>query len=334
MNSDKVQGMIYGAFLGDALGAPHEFRKSLASIQKEYTGILDKPMSHFSRFQGKTTYDLGQFTDDSEMAICLIKILSKNKLKYSSDDAIVSYLDWANSKNNKCMGKNTRALFKNIKTKKGYEKRFQQISENNTNQSNGALMRCFPLALADNEEYIKTDCNLTNPNKTCVITNQIYIHAIKMALNFYDKELIYNQAKFEAQRYTELPELIRALETLDTPRDIAEKTTKGWCLHALWCSFWGLMKFDSYKEAIDAIILAGGDTDTNACIAGALLGAYYGYAQMMCDEKTRKSIKILVECSTENGDAPRPSPFRGTCIEEVIVELENCLKNKQLTATE
>jgi len=35
---DKIRGMFMGAFLGDALGAPHEFRGSGHLV---YTGILE-----------------------------------------------------------------------------------------------------------------------------------------------------------------------------------------------------------------------------------------------------------------------------------------------------
>jgi ADP-ribosylglycohydrolase len=37
-----------------------------------------------------------------------------------------------------------------------------------------------------------------------------------------------------------------------------------------------LLSDDSFEEAIRKIISVKGDTDTNACIIGALLGAYYG----------------------------------------------------------
>lgn len=37
-----------------------------------------------------------------------------------------------------------------------------------------------------------------------------------------------------------------------------------------------LVKGTSYESSIRKILEAKGDTDTNACIAGGLLGAYYG----------------------------------------------------------
>jgi len=41
-----------------------------------------------------------------------------------------------------------------------------------------------------------------------------------------------------------------------------------------------LITSKSFKESIQIIISAKGDTDTNACIMGGLLGAYYGYNEL------------------------------------------------------
>lgn len=38
---DKIAGMLFGIALGDALGAPHEFRQSIPVTQ--YTGYLEYP---------------------------------------------------------------------------------------------------------------------------------------------------------------------------------------------------------------------------------------------------------------------------------------------------
>ena len=52
-----------------------------------------------------------------------------------------------------------------------------------------------------------------------------------------------------------------------------------------------------------------GDTDTNAAIAGALLGAYYGLENIASDKITRKNIKTVLRCdaaSESKTDIVRP----------------------------
>ena len=51
-----------------------------------------------------------------------------------------------------------------------------------------------------------------------------------------------------------------------------------------------LINGTSFYQSMINIIKRGGDTDTNACIAGALLGAYYGSKNI--PERWKKQIKI------------------------------------------
>ena len=115
---------------------------------------------------------------------------------------------------------------------------------------------------------------------------------------------------------------------------------KGHIINAYYCAFWGLFQFDNYKDAIDAIISLGpkegipamicvrgkwkkseviiGDTDTNAAIAGALLGAYYGYDKIVENNITRENMDILLNCDSALGDIVRPPDYKLT--EEFIAD--------------
>jgi ADP-ribosyl-[dinitrogen reductase] hydrolase len=50
----------------------------------------------------------------------------------------------------------------------------------------------------------------------------------------------------------------------------------GWVLIALQNAFWQLLHAPDLEEGVIRSVMAGGDTDTNAAIAGALLGAVHG----------------------------------------------------------
>jgi ADP-ribosylglycohydrolase len=50
----------------------------------------------------------------------------------------------------------------------------------------------------------------------------------------------------------------------------------GWVLIALQNAFYQLLHAPSFEEGVVATVMAGGDTDTNGAIAGALLGAVHG----------------------------------------------------------
>ena len=51
----------------------------------------------------------------------------------------------------------------------------------------------------------------------------------------------------------------------------------GYTYRALSAAIWALRFAESYKHGVLAIINRGGDADTNACVAGALLGAKWGF---------------------------------------------------------
>lgn len=118
---DKIKGMFISAFLGDALGAPHEF---YCNRKVKYTGKLEHVPFRTSRFQGKQMLSIGQVTDDSEMTLTLLQQILDGK--YDKQKVVLSYLEWANS-GLWAMGRNTRELFKGIKTFKGYTKRYEKI---------------------------------------------------------------------------------------------------------------------------------------------------------------------------------------------------------------
>jgi ADP-ribosyl-[dinitrogen reductase] hydrolase len=299
-NPDKIKGMIFGVALGDALGAPHEPRFS----KKKYTGVLEHTIDRFSRFQKKWRRSVvGQYTDDTEMMIVLMKMLNERGT-YSTTAAIKGYLDWANSPNNNFMGNNTRTLFKGVKTVEGYKRRYEKTfstPESEWTQSNGALMRCAPLALLPDWAAIE-DCTLTNPSPVCIDAEVAYLHALRGILMGKIPDEVYGDAVRTAKlglvkEYIKKGYSAKVVNINDAK--------KGWVLYGLYCAMLSF-NYETYADGIGDIIQRGGDTDTNAAIAGALLGARFGYSEIVKDPVTRKNIDILLSADTTKGDIPRP----------------------------
>jgi ADP-ribosylglycohydrolase len=329
-NDDKRNGAILGHALGDALGAPVEFYP-----YAHYTGVLDAPIVRYTRAYGKQVSSVGQITDDAEMALVLMDTLNSG---YTKEKAVVNYMLWANNNYDGCkgnmpfMGKNTRNLFIAPKpTYKLYNNRFNkhypdEITKENS-QSNGALMRAYPLAFIDDPDIIRTDVEITNPSEFVQAAVFAYITAIKMALNGNSKEEIKHAVKT-----IQMDEPLSVAFEQACSGEFRDVThSRGHIVHAFYCAFWGLFQFHDYKSAIDAIIslspeegipakicLPGkwkkkevrvGDTDTNAAIAGALLGAFYGLEAIRSDPVTNTNIQVLLECDSRKGDIVRPKKY-------------------------
>jgi ADP-ribosylglycohydrolase len=101
--------------------------------------------------------------------------------------------------------------------------------------------------------------------------------------------------------------VIAALITAEHTPPQDYMTHMGWVLIALQNAFYQLLHAENAEQGIKASLLAGGDTDTNASIAGALLGAVYG-AQSL----PRQWVHALLSARaiTESGSlTPRPESF-------------------------
>jgi ADP-ribosyl-[dinitrogen reductase] hydrolase len=79
---------------------------------------------------------------------------------------------------------------------------------------------------------------------------------------------------------------------------------QGWVLIALQNAFYRLLHAPSLEEGIVATVNAGGDTDTNGAVAGALLGAAYGRAAI----PARWILPVLACRASIEAGAPRPRP--------------------------
>lgn len=341
MDNNKIKAIILGHALGDALGAPVEFFP-----YAHYTGILYAPITRNTRAYGKQVSAIGQITDDTEMALILLKTIKDG---YTEEKAVENYMLWANNNFENCkgnspfMGKNTRNLFIAPKpTFKLYLNRFKKyfpddITKENA-QSNGALMRAYPLAFTEDIDIIRKDVYITNPSELVYNAVFIYIMAIRLASKNKSKKVIQKKIK-ELITFQELSE---AYEQACSNKFRNVTVNRGHIVHAIYCAFFGLFQFDNYKDAIDAIICLGpeenvpakiffegkwkksevllGDTDTNAAITGALLGAYYGYDKMIENDITKQNIEIMLNSDSTKGDIVRPPDYK---LENALINLND-----------
>jgi len=286
MSKDRINGMIVAHALGDALGAPHEFNSKVA-----YTGKLEHEIVINTRFQGQRVEKVGSITDDTQMAFTLLNTIYLVR-RYDSEFVTYTYISWANS-GVKSMGRNTRALFKGITTLNGFYKRYErlvmEVDINERTQSNGSLMRAYPLALLDDEEDALLDCHITNSNPINEDCSRLYYRILRKLLHEKSKKNIVEFLK----EYKPVDKVIQ--EAIDDA--LAKKERKvsgrnnGWVVIALYVALYAYLHFDNYTDAYRWIIELRGDTDTNAAIAGALLGAKFGYQKLLKEQK--KNLMVL-----------------------------------------
>jgi len=324
MYKDKIAGTLIGLAVGDALGVPHEFKAQKNNI---YTGILYLVPEFNFKFNSRKDV-IGQYSDDVEQTLCNLRsIIELNG--YNKEAVILKYLKWAEK--SKAMGRNTRNLFKGVKTISGYQKRYNKIFDINIydswTQSNGSLMRCSMLAYLPNYvDACMIDCKITNPHTINIQSSLLYCVILRYTAIGVNKQHIINcmlQDKYVFTLSNEVKFVInQAVNNKEFSRNIKE-IGKGWVLHTLYCAVWAWYHHETYQDPIDVIIRQGGDTDTNAAVAGALLGAYLGYDKLCQEERTKRNIQIVRNADFSLGENPRP---QSCCLHDFDQLVENYSK--------
>lgn len=308
---DEVLGCIYGVIVGDALGTTYEFKKAKDVKLPKKLNVVGK---------GPFKVAKGQVTDDSEMTIALFRSIYKNK-KYDKEDVAKAYIRWIKS-DPADVGLTTRKALLNAKNYKDTVRNAKKYNQNSL--SNGFLMRIMPLAIVgmgliapnkDLDKYIKEEVLMTHPDKLCYYTAKLYVKILIYLMlkgELYNNELIEKEALriIDEDEFTNSSALKRlVLSSRKTPYYVnrfvsgsydIDGESMGFMFVSLQIAFYELYNAKSYEAGLRDIIKYGGDTDTNCAIAGAMLGAKFGY-----DNIPKRWVKAIMEAKYD-----RPEEFK------------------------
>jgi ADP-ribosyl-[dinitrogen reductase] hydrolase len=260
---DRAKGCLLGQLCGDALGAIVEFGTP-ENIHLAHPGGLREMIASpvFNTLPG-------QPTDDSEMALALARSLIARGT-FDAEAVRAAYLEWMDS-----------GPFDVGKTVAGSLYGFP----NPDSQANGAMMRISPLgifgarhSLDDVARWAREDAAMTHVHPVCQEANALFATAIADAIQTgAPAEDIYARVVERAHAMNVDENLLRVVADAQhaPPGDYLHK--QGWVMIALQNALWQLLDARSLEEAVVETVMRGGDTDTNAAICGALLGAVHGH---------------------------------------------------------
>lgn len=290
----RAQGSLLGQLAGDSLGSLVEFRAP-DDIRQEY------PKGVRELADGGTWNTIaGQPTDDSEMALSLARMLA-DRGRYDPEGARKAYVFWLDSGPFDC----------GMTVAGGLRGR-----PNPDIQANGAMMRISPLGIFganhDTElvaEWARQDAAITHPHPVCQQANALFTMAIAYAIRQgCDGRGLYEQIVTWAEDMKVDGSLLEAVQGAaeSPPADYVHQ--QGWVLTAFRNALWQLLHATNLEEAVVDTVMRGGDTDTNAAICGALLGAVHGR-----DAVPGQWVESLLNCRPAGGQPnvrrPRPECF-------------------------
>lgn len=272
----RARGALWGQAVGDALGTTVEFQRAEAIATRFPQGVRE--------VVGGGPFDVepGQVTDDTELALCLARSLAESG-RFDEDDVAQRYIAWCVA-NPPDVGGTTRRAFGRVVPDGQPVARTVRSRAFTDSQANGALMRASPLGVFGWKvepdvllELTAADTSLSHPHEVCVAASQVFTFAIAHALRTGAAGPDVFDATLAFARMT--PSCGEALPTLELARHELPADAfhqMGWVRHALQAAFHELHRGDSFEPALVRVIGLGGDTDTNGCITGALLGAVHG----------------------------------------------------------
>jgi ADP-ribosyl-[dinitrogen reductase] hydrolase len=199
---------------------------------------------------------------------------------------------------------------------------------NPDSQANGAMMRISPLGifgvnypLETVGEWGRQDAALTHPNPVCLQANGLFAMAVARAVaSGCEAGELYQNIKQWAAGLAADPALMDAIHGAAEAPPADYLVHQGWILIAFRNALWQLLHAPGFEAGVVDTVMRGGDTDTNAAICGALLGAVYGL-----DAVPVRWVDQVLNCRPKAGNPgvhrPRPECFWPTDALELAAQL-------------
>lgn len=304
---DRIAGCLYGQALGDAIGLATEFMpKDMANFYYDAERGFDLrnlvPDPHRSNFES------GDWTDDTDQCILILNNLVQHRGQFEPLSFAQSLLHWMNHGFNELndtagcgCGQHTFNVISHasFKTKPTAAATAVWEKSGRASAPNGAVMRTAIVGCAqfwNPDKVISTAtaaAQVTHADPRCVASAVAVSSAIASLIGSSPSSTFIERVEGAIQAAEESSKSL--LQTCpENQREefvnhfhakslkflqLSDPKTMGYTLKALGSGFYALREgqHDTFENIITRIVLEAGDADTNASVAGALLGAMIGF---------------------------------------------------------
>jgi len=288
--NDRIKGLIYGQAIGDALGLGTEFM-SKSDVSRKYPDGLHN-FDQIIRDRHRCRWAKGAWTDDTDQMLCILDSILDN---HGIDiyDIAARLRSWVQNG-----GLGVGQLVMSVVSSRNFLEDPHSAARDAWEMTakraapNGGLMRTSILGAW---EYNSLEKVISNVEKVCRITHYdprcvgscvaVCIAISQLLQGITDVSQIMKVVTEKAAEYSlEVVSYLDMTESnsldvfdLDEGLNPQENNSIGFTLKAMGAAFWSLRHAPSFYDGISQIIHEGGDADTNAAIAGAILGARDGF---------------------------------------------------------
>ncbi len=279
---DKMLGCLFGQAIGDALGFGTE-AMSKTEVRTNYPNGLTK-YSDIIQDERRKGWPIGYWTDDTEMVLLILDSILEDK-RISILTLSRKFLDWYDVMGYKCCGSLTKKVLNFappiyakdpiVVSKKVWELKGRD------NAPNGGLMRTSIIGLwpYEVETNAMNVCQMTHFDPrcvaSCVVASKIIFDIVRNNHELTKDEIISIGTQFS-------PDIEEWIELAYNNHDICaleldDRDTMAYTYRSLSAALWCYWHAQSFEHGLLTVVNEGGDADTNAAIACAILGAKFGY---------------------------------------------------------
>lgn len=289
---ERPAGVLLGLACGDALGRPVEFN-SAATIADRH-GTVTEMLA-----EGTHNQPAGTVTDDTDLALCIARSLTEEKV-FDGQDIADRFQAWYES-GPFDVGLMTADALRELKrgtTWRDAGRNVWQHRSEGSNAGNGSVMRCAPhaIAFADDLDTLarvsRRSSEITHYDPRCTHGCAILNLTIAGFLQGQPDPLKTALNHVGGDAPDELIEALQAIPDLHP----GQLPTTGYVVHTLQTALYEALTAESAEEAIVSAVNRGGDTDTIGAVTGAVAGARFG--SLSLPERWLESINLRDELET------------------------------------
>lgn len=276
---DRAKGAIYGQAIGDALGLGTEGMTYEDMAWKYPHGITY--YNEIFQDRHRKRWEIGDWTDDTDMMLCIANaVIEDNGVNFSH--IAQNFKGWAMGEP-MGIGENTyKVLMIGDYVEHPFEvsKKVWEMSHCQS-AANGGLMRTSIVGLFPKEVELcaANICRLTHYDPRCVGSCVIVSKLIRSLVYDKSQPSYYDILKLARKYDDRIEEYIKLARSEDIDRlELQDDDSMGYTLRTLAAALWAYLHARTFEEGLLAVVRAGGDADTNAAVACAILGAKFGYS--------------------------------------------------------
>jgi len=321
---DAALGAVLGALCGDAAGAVLEFFGTTIG-PADVAAALAMPGG------GPLRVAPGQITDDGELTLCQLRSLAAHGT--FDLDALAAWYDrWVSSSPFDIGTTTIRSLgclssphFRELKASTGCAAAMTAAAAEFCQESkaNGSLMRSVPLGIwghalptCELANHARAESSLSHPNPSC--RDAVACYAIAIAhLVAEPGDVVGAHARVVSWVAAHACNEVREWLSLAEAGALVPYSPRiGFVKIAFVHAFRHMIAGTAYVDALRETLLGGGDTDTNACIVGGLVGAAHGVQAVPETMRT-----ALLTSSHDRGSNPRPDFLHPRDVPDLVARL-------------